>query len=170
MTTGFQILSILPDSPALEAGLQPGDRIMAVDGVDAHRQLGPPPAISGEEGTQVTVTVAATGRPSRDFTLTRRAVDIPIVTYELVDGAGYIDCTSFGASTAATVQEALEELDDAGRLDHGPALQPRRDQQAAAASAGLFTGSGVMVYFRDGAGNYQYIYTTTPAPISPTSR
>ena len=29
---GFLILSVLDDSPALEAGLQPGDRIIAVDG------------------------------------------------------------------------------------------------------------------------------------------
>ena len=29
---GFRIMSILPDSPALEAGLEAGDRIIAVDG------------------------------------------------------------------------------------------------------------------------------------------
>ena len=32
---GYRILSVLPSSPALEAGIQPGDVIVAVDGVAA---------------------------------------------------------------------------------------------------------------------------------------
>ncbi len=163
---GFQILSILPDSPALEAGLEAGDRIIAADGVTLTTSSDIRAAISGEEGTQVTVTVVSQrdGR-TREYTLTRRAVEIPIVTYELVGDAGYIDCTSFGSSTTATVQEALEELDDQVSVwIMDLRSNPGGTSEAASGSAGLFTGSAVMVYFRDAAGSYQYVYTTTACP------
>ena len=163
---GFQILSILPNSPALEAGIEAGDRIIAVDGVTLTASSDIRSAIAGEEGSQVTVTVVSQrdGR-TRDYTLTRRAVDIPIVTYELVGDAGYIDCTSFGDSTTATVQEALEELnDDVSIWIMDLRSNPGGTSEAAAGSAGLFAGSATMVYFRDAAGNYQYVYTTEACP------
>ena len=108
---GYQIMSILPDSPALEVGLQPGDRLVAVDGVELTGSLDPRVAIAGEEGSSVTVTVVR-GEERLDFTMARRSVAIPIVTYELVDGAAYIDCSSFGSSTPSTFRAALEELED----------------------------------------------------------
>ena len=163
---GFQILSILPDSPALEAGMEAGDRIVAVDGVTLTASSDIRAAISGEEGTQVAITVVSQrdGR-TREYTLTRRSVDIPIVTYEVVGDAGYIDCTSFGSSTTATIQEALEELDDQVSVwIMDLRSNPGGTSEAASGSAGLFVGSATMVYFRDAAGNYQYVYTTTACP------
>ena len=45
----------------------------------------------------LTVRLHSTGE-EKDFTLERKAVTIPIVTYELVDGdVGYIACDSFGS-------------------------------------------------------------------------
>ena len=116
---GVQILSVLEGSPAQEAGLSAGDRILSVDGVTLEPGMDPSSLIRGEAGSRTTLTVRlhSTGK-TRDFTLERRAVVIPIVTYELKDGdVGYIKCDSFGASTAATVQEALEELEAALRPD-----------------------------------------------------
>ena len=110
---GVQILSVLEGSPAQKAGLSAGDRILSVDGVTLEPGMDPSSLIRGEAGSRTTLTVRlhSTGK-TRDFTLERRAVVIPIVTYELKDGdVGYIKCDSFGASTAATVQEALEELE-----------------------------------------------------------
>ena len=58
--------------------------------------------ISGQEGTTVTITVISqSDGQRRDYTMERRSVLIPIVTYDLVDGVAVIDCTSFGASTAS---------------------------------------------------------------------
>ena len=116
---GVQILSVLEGSPAQKAGLSAGDRILSVDGVTLEPGMDPSSLIRGEAGSRTTLTVRlhSTGK-TRDFTLERRAVVIPIVTYELKDGdVGYIKCDSFGASTAATVQEALEELEAALRPD-----------------------------------------------------
>lgn len=163
---GYRIMSILPNSPALEAGLEAGDRIVAVDGVTLTAGMEVRAAIAGEEGTSVTITVVrqADGR-RRDYTLERRSVAIPIVTYELVGDAGVIDCTSFGESTVATVQEALETLNkDASVWIMDLRSNPGGTSEAAAGSAGLFSGSQIMVYFRDAEGDYNYLYTLPSCP------
>ena len=161
---GYQIMSILPDSPALEVGLQPGDRLVAVDGVELTGSLDPRVAIAGEEGSSVTVTVVR-GEERLDFTMARRSVAIPIVTYELVDGAAYIDCSSFGSSTPSTFRAALEELeDDTAVWIVDLRSNPGGDSDSTALSAGYFTGSHIMLYFRDSSGNYYQTYLAENYP------
>lgn len=90
---------------------------------------------------------------------------IPIVTYELKDGdVGYIKCDSFGASTAATVQEALEELE--GRADvwiMDLRANPGGTDTAVNLTAGKFT-NGIMVYMlsADGLAYYRGIRPDAP--------
>ena len=161
---GYLLLSVLPDSPAQEAGLQAGDRLVAVDGTELTAQIDPRTLILGEEGTQVTVTVLREGA-RLDFTMTRRTVLIPIVTYELTDGAAYIDCTSFGSTTPNIFQEAIEALDDDTAVwIVDLRSNPGGDSRSTAATAALFIGGGTMLYFRDGAGNYNYTYTSDAYP------
>ena len=76
---GYLVLAVLPDSPALEAGLQAGDRIIAVDGAALTAEVDPRGPITGEAGTSVTLTVVRDGQ-ELSFTMVRRAVTIPIVT------------------------------------------------------------------------------------------
>ncbi len=161
---GYLILSILPDSPALEAGLQAGDRLIAVDGVPLTADMDPRGPITGEAGTSVTVTVVRDGQ-ELSFTMVRRAVIIPIVSYSLEDGIAVIDCVSFGATTPATFQQALEELEDETAVwIVDLRANPGGDSKSTAASASFFTGGGIMLYFRDGAGNYNYTYTKPTYP------
>lgn len=164
--SGFRIMSILPDSPALEAGLEAGDRIVAVDGVTLTEGSDVRSMISGAEGTSVTITVARQADGAlRDYTLVRRAVVIPIVTYDKLDNAGLIDCLSFGDSTVDTIQEALESLDqDVSVWIMDLRSNPGGTSEAAAGSAGLFAGGAIMVYFRDSAGNYNYVFTRSSFP------
>ena len=161
---GFLLLSVLPDSPAQEAGLQAGDRLVAVDGTELTAQMDPRTLILGEEGTSVTVTVLRDGE-RLDFTMTRRTVTIPIVTYGLTDGAAVIDCTSFGATTAQTFSQAIQELDDETSVwIVDLRSNPGGDSQSTAATAALFIGGGTMLYFRDGSGNYNSTYTADTYP------
>ena len=44
--------------------------------------------------------------------MVRRAVDIPIVTYEQVGDAGVIECISFGSTTAQSFLNAIRELEE----------------------------------------------------------
>ena len=151
---GYRVMSVLPDSPALEAGIQPGDILTAVDGVPTSPDVDPRVPVTGEEGTVVTLTVNRNGQVL-EFTLTRRAVNIPIVSYEQVGSAGVIDCISFGATTAQSIQEAIRELDgDTAVWIMDLRANPGGDSGATATSASLFTGGGIMLYFRDGAGGH----------------
>ena len=153
---GYPILSILPNSPALEAGLQPGDRIIEADGVELSADTNPSTLITGPEGSSVTIAVLREGK-RLELTLERRSVPVPIVTYELVDGTAYINCVSFGESTAPTVRQALEELEEETAVWlFDLRSNPGGESHATAQAAGLFTGPGVMFYFRDGAGNLSY--------------
>ena len=128
--------------------------------------MDPSSLIRGEAGSRTTLTVRlhSTGK-TRDFTLERRAVVIPIVTYELKDGdVGYIKCDSFGASTAATVQEALEELE--GQADiwiMDLRSNPGGTDAAVNLTAGKFT-NGIMVYMlsADGLAYYRGIRPDAP--------
>ena len=161
---GYLILSILPDSPALEAGLQAGDRLIAVDGTPLTADIDPRALIVGEAGTQVTVTVLRDGE-ELSFTMTRKSVTIPIVTYSLEDGTAVIDCVSFGATTPQTFRQAIEALDgDTAVWVVDLRSNPGGSSDATALSASLFTGGGIMLYFRDGSGRYSYSYTSDSYP------
>ena len=153
---GYRIMSVLPDSPALEAGLQAGDIIVAVDGTELTADMDPRVPISGEEGTQVTITVLRDGR-RLEFTLTRRAVNIPIVTHEQEGSAGVISCISFGSATPQGMQEAIQELGDSASVwVVDLRSNPGGDSVSTSLSASLFTGGSAMLYFRDGSGEYYY--------------
>ena len=161
---GYRVMSVLPDSPALEAGVQPGDILIAADGVPMSPEVDPRIPIVGEEGTPLTITVRRGGQ-ELDFSMVRRAVNIPIVTYEQVGSAGVIDCISFGATTAQSIQEAIRELDgDTAVWIMDLRANPGGDSGATATSASLFTGGGIMLYFRDGSGRYNYSYTLPEFP------
>ena len=159
---GYTILSILDNSPALEAGLSAGDRLVAVDGVPLTAQSDIQSLITGKEGTQVTVTVIRAEDDTRmDFTMERRKVQLPIVTYQRMDDAGFIDCSSFGESTASKVEQAIQELDDQVDLWlMDLRSNPGGVAQSAAATAGRFAGASEMVHFRDAHGTVITIETT----------
>ena len=162
---GFLVLSILPNSPAKEAGLQAGDRIIAVDGVEMTATTDVRSAVTGKEGSTVTLTIRRSDGQVRDFTMQRRAVVIPIVTYDKEGNAGVIECISFGDSTGDTIEEALTALEpDVAAWIMDLRSNPGGDSDAAAVSAGLFVGSDIMVYFRDANGNYRFVGTTQYCP------
>jgi C-terminal peptidase prc len=161
---GYRVMSVLPDSPAQEAGIRPGDIITAADGTAMSPEVDPRIPVSGQEGTSVTLTINRNGQ-TLELTLTRRAVPIPIVTYEQRDGAGVIDCISFGSTTASSVQEAILSMDgDTSVWIMDLRSNPGGDSRSTAASVSLFTGGGIMLYFRDGAGHYNYTYTLPDFP------
>ena len=161
---GYRVMSVLPNSPALEVGIRPGDIITAADGVPMSPEVDPRVPIVGKEGTPLTVTVDRDG-VILEFSVVRRAVAIPIVTYEQAGTAGYINCLSFGESTAQSIQQALEDLEDSVSLwIVDLRSNPGGDSGATASSASLFAGGGTMLYFRDGSGNYNYTFTLPSFP------
>ncbi|MDE5663538.1 MAG: S41 family peptidase [Muribaculaceae bacterium] len=104
-------------SPAMKAGLKPGDRILRVDTVDvvglsSDKTSG---LLRGQPGTDVVVTVErpyAAPDSILTFTITREKVGEPSVPwYGVVKGnIGYIRLTQFVESSAADVLKAIEEF------------------------------------------------------------
>ena len=94
------IQDILPNSPALEAGLEEGDQILAIDGVKITPETDYLTMLAGEEDTSVILTISRQGETA-DYVVLRAAVALPIVSYDLTkDGVPVIECVSFGESTA----------------------------------------------------------------------
>lgn len=109
---GVGIVSVIPDSPAAEADLEPGWRIVTVDGEDVRDEPsdGVARRVQGEEGTEVTVGFEDEQGEVREFTLTRRRIDIPTVDTEVQDGLGVVRMIQFSSSTGEQFETAVTEL------------------------------------------------------------
>ncbi len=97
------VVSVLPGTPADKAGIEPGDRLAAVDGqslagasVEKAVRL-----IRGKPGTEVRLTVQRDGVGTLEFRLNRSEIHVPSVdTRYLADkGIGYIQVSQFNADT-----------------------------------------------------------------------
>jgi carboxyl-terminal processing protease len=112
----FEIISVLPSSPALEAGLERGDVIRSVDGesVEAMTVDEAVARIKGPEGTEVEIGVERSGE-TQVFTIVRRSIDIPNVQASVTRGnLGYIRLLGFARGAADQVRDEVEQLTEAG--------------------------------------------------------
>lgn len=102
--------------PGYEAGIRPGDFILAVNGtevtgMDLNAAVS---MIRGEEGTTVTLTI---GREDEEFDIqvTRRQIDVETVTYRMLeDNIGYILVEEFDEVTAKQFTQAMDALEAQG--------------------------------------------------------
>ena len=120
LTTGIMtVVKVFEGSPALEAGMLPGDVIYEVDGENVtgrELDLVINENIRGEEGTQVTVTVLR-GETAEEVELTmeRRQVEVTTVESQMLDEkTGYIYVMQFEMVTGGQFKEAVDRLEDQG--------------------------------------------------------
>ncbi len=110
------IQSPIENSPAEEAGIQAGDIILKVDGIEytADDINDISTYIKGEEGTTVTLTIQR-GDEIFDVEVTRATVHINYVYSELLDdNIGYIYIETFDEGCADDFLEAYQELAEQG--------------------------------------------------------
>ena len=93
------VTEVITGSPAAIAGVAVGDRVAAIDGVDATR-FGPASAldlINGDEGTSVRLQLRRPGAASLiDLTLTRQRVNPPNVDFRIINNTiGYVRIRNF---------------------------------------------------------------------------
>jgi len=86
------LLSVMPDSPAEQAGLKSHDAILAIDGqpVTGADRLADISRVRGPAGSNVTLTVRSPGEAPRDVAVTRDHIDASQarLTWRLVDEGG----------------------------------------------------------------------------------
>lgn len=113
------IISPMPGSPAEEAGLLPGDEILAVDGEDMTGVEGNQVIrrVMGPAGSTVSLTVRREGRATPfDVEVTRREITVPSVESRMLDNElAYLRLFNFGEDTTRDTQRALRDL-----LDENP--------------------------------------------------
>ena len=105
------IYHVYEGSPAQEAGLKDGDRIVAVAGetVTAENYNERVSAVRGTAGSAVTLTVLRDGA-TFDLDVVRRDHVITSVYARVVDGVGVVEITGFNQATADQFKQAIDTL------------------------------------------------------------
>jgi len=138
------------DGPAMMAGLDPGDTILAVDG-EAVRQLGVGDVermMAGPLGTGVQVSWRHDGAPPRSADLVRALVPPETVFRGFAADVLVLRITSFSDNTAAHIEHDLREAASGPRRLAGIVLDLRGNRggllSQAAEAADLLLPSGVV--------------------------
>ncbi|HEX2296253.1 MAG TPA: S41 family peptidase [Actinomycetota bacterium] len=113
---GLTIVSVLPSTPALDAGLHEGDVLLTIDGhaVGSLTSDEAVARIKGPEGTEVSLGIDRGGE-RLDFTITREEIDLPNLRATLrSDDVGYIQLFGFARGAGEQVRDEVAEMLDAG--------------------------------------------------------
>lgn len=115
------IISPIEDAPAWQAGIKPGDKVIAVNGTSTKGMslVEASQLMRGKRGTKAILKVVREGEESpRDIAVTRGSVKIRSVKYtDLGDGFAYIRVTSFIENTSKDLKATIEKhIKDKGQL------------------------------------------------------
>jgi carboxyl-terminal processing protease len=164
-----EIISPMRGSPAAEAGLQPNDKVIGVNGEDVTGVPGDLVLnqILGPAGTDVTLTIE---RNSETFTvtITRRNIVVPTVESEMLeDNVAYVALYTYGENTTEQLQQSLNEL-----LEQDPdgLILDLRDNGGGYLNTAIqvvseFIGNGVVMYEQYGDGE-TYNYEAIPGGLA----
>jgi carboxyl-terminal processing protease len=160
-TKAIMVVEPIANSPASQAGVRAGDRIVAIDGKstqgmtveDASR------LIQGDLGTEITLRIERTGQSVFDLPLTRARIELSNVFYSMRQEPnariGYIRLTEFSGHAPEQMRNALEDL--AAQDAEGLVLDLRGNPggllQASVEISRLLINSGSIVRTVDRTGN-----------------
>jgi carboxyl-terminal processing protease len=154
------IVDVFADSPAQRAGLQRGDTILEVDGVET---TGSPidevvQRVRGPEGTEVRLSIGREGLDEPlDIVVTRATIERPAVSWTMVPGTtiAHIRLDQFQTGAADEFGAALKgaEADGASGAIIDLRGNPGGYVDEARAIASQFLSSGVVYQTRDARGN-----------------
>lgn len=158
------VVAPMDDSPALKAGIRPGDVILKVDeestdGQELDDVIG---RIRGEAGTQVVLTVVnPEDGDLREITVTRGRIALRNVTWSVIPGTtvAHIRISSFSKNVTEDLKQALQEAGD--RQTTGIVLDLRNNPggllQEAIGVASQFLKDGPVVQERNAQGKVKTI-------------
>ncbi|MFN5622027.1 MAG: S41 family peptidase [Flavobacteriales bacterium] len=121
MRDSLMVVKTIKDGPSAKAGLQSGDRIVAVNGVEiSGKELDGDKAqklLKGKQGSEVKVAVLRPGKKGlQEFTIERGSIPIESVTASFMvnDSVGYIKVDRFAEKTYDEFMAAAEQLEKEG--------------------------------------------------------
>jgi len=146
------VVSPIEGTPAYEAGIKAGDKIIMVEGQSTQDMtlIEAVKKIRGPEGTKIHLTIAREGADKPlEFSITRGMIPLKSVRhYSLEPGIGYIRVSNFQSNTAEDLSSALDELEKDGALK-GLVIDLRNNPGGLLTQAidvsELFLDSGVIV-------------------------
>ena len=107
------VISPIEGTPAYEAGIKAGDKIIKVDGTPTEDLRDAVKRMRGPKGTKVNITVVREGEPKPlEFNLIRDVIPIHSVKSTLLEpGYGYVWVTHFRDSTYDDLVKALDKME-----------------------------------------------------------
>jgi carboxyl-terminal processing protease len=151
------VVAPIEGTPAYRAGIQPGDRIVKIEGlptkdmtlVDAVKKM------RGPKGTKVTITIQRDGaKEPQDISVVREIIQVQsIKTTEIEPGLGYVRIRQFQERTAKDMEAGIDKLEKTGRFA-GLVLDLRNNPggllSAAVDVSEKFLGDGKLVVYTEG--------------------
>lgn len=156
MEDGFvKVVAPIDDTPAAEAGIQPGDLIIRLDdtpvkGMSLNDAVD---IMRGEPGSKLLLTIIREGanKPLK-VELTRAIIKVQSVKQKMLEpGYGYVRITTFQSRTGASLREAISSLkEESGGKLNGLVLDLRNNPggvlEAAIDVSDAFITKGMIVY------------------------
>ena len=146
------VLVPMEDSPAWKAGIQPGDKIVKINGESTRGYTLSEAIIKmrGKNGSSVVMTMYRKGwNKFRSFTLKREEIKIRSVRSEEIEpGFGYVRLASFNENAAKDVKNAIDKLEKKDKLKglvFDLRMNPGGLLDQAVDVASLFIDEGVVV-------------------------
>jgi carboxyl-terminal processing protease len=165
-----EVISPIDGTPAAEAGIEPGDRIVKIDtqattGMDVEEIV---KRLRGVPGSRVALTISRNDRSPFEVVLTRNIIRVVSVKSDLKNrNIGYVRVTTFTENTASELADAVARLKtrNNGQLS-GLVLDLRNDPggllDAAIDVTGAFLDGGVVVTTRGRNGSDDHVYRAPP--------
>ncbi len=160
----IEVINVMPESPALEAGVEPGDLIVYVGG-ESVAEIGYNAAVSkmqGEAGTYAEFTVIR-GEEMIDFRIKRGYVNEQTVMSRVLDSdetIGVIKILSFDLGTPQQFKDACSSLINGGaeKLIFDVRYNPGGDLRSIVEILDYLLPEGPIVRITDGDGNVVETY------------
>jgi carboxyl-terminal processing protease len=172
MKDGFvTVISPIEGTPAYEAGIKAGDKIIKVDGNAAGDLRQAVKMIRGPKGTEVVVTIVREEvKKPIDFKLVRDIIPVESVkTVVLKPGYGYIWITNFRDNTTDDLVSELEKLESAKIPLKGLILDLRDNPggllNQAIEVSDLFIEKGIILSIKGRKEKNTQIYKATPNKV-----